>query len=458
MDSGFHFRDRHDAGRALAERLKGLAIASPLVVALPRGGVPVGYEVARALDAPLDIGLVRKLGAPGRPELGIGALGEGGTVVLEQEAIHALRVTPSELQALIASEQAELERRRRLYRADRPALDVIGRTVILVDDGMATGVTAVAAARVLRARGAARIVAAVPVCPAHLGDELASHFDEIVCLRSPRPFPGVGAGYEDFSPTQDGEVIELLRAGRKGRPAFSSAAAPMRGDERAEDWEVPIETRDAVRLQGNVRIPRDAKGLVIFVHGSGSSRRSPRNRAVASHLNRLGFATLLFDLLTESEAAYRHNVFDIGLLTRRVLDATDWAARRSELRGLPVGYFGASTGAAAALRAAAVLRGQVRTVVSRGGRPDLAGDALPNVTAPTLLIVGGDDWNVIEFNEEAAALLGGPHEIELVPHADHLFEQAGAMERVAGLAGKWFSRHLRAAPKDDRRREPLAAR
>jgi putative phosphoribosyl transferase len=178
------------------------------------------------------------------------------------------------------------------------------------------------------------------------------------------------------------------------------------------------------------------------VHGSRSSRRSPRNLAVAGYLTGLGLATLLFDLLTDREAADRRNVFDIGLLKHRLLDVTSWARQLPELWNLRLGYFGASTGVAAALYAAAELGERVGAIVSRGGRPDLADHALPDVSAPTLLIVGGDDWNVLEFNDEAATLLGGPHELAVVPGAGHLFEEPGAMDRVAELAGGWFLRHL----------------
>jgi putative phosphoribosyl transferase len=161
---------------------------------------------------------------------------------------------------------------------------------------------------------------------------------------------------------------------------------------------------------------------------------------------------MLFDLLNEQEAADRRNVFDVGLLTGRLIEATRWAGGTPELEGLPVGYFGASTGAAAALRAAALLGDEIQAVVSRGGRPDLAGDTLTHVITPTLLIVGGNDWNVLELNDEAAELLAGPHELAVVPHAGHLFEEPGALERVATLAGAWFSRHLAANVSSERSR------
>jgi putative phosphoribosyl transferase len=204
------FRDRRAAGQALAERLLELGLAAPVVVALPRGGVPVAYEVAKALDAPLDIALVRKLGAPGRPELGIGALGEDGTVILDRGTVGALSVRRAEIEAIVEREAAELERRRQLYRGARPPVDVSGREVVLVDDGIATGVTTIAAAQMLRERGATRVLTAVPVCPATAVGYLREQLRELICLSSPPRFGGVGAWYDDFTQTTDDEVIELL--------------------------------------------------------------------------------------------------------------------------------------------------------------------------------------------------------------------------------------------------------
>jgi pimeloyl-ACP methyl ester carboxylesterase len=201
-----------------------------------------------------------------------------------------------------------------------------------------------------------------------------------------------------------------------------------------------------VTLNGDLRIPAHARGLVIFAHGSGSSRFSGRNRQVAEFLDRRGFATLLLDLLTPEEEAvdvrtaqYR---FDIARLGPRVSAAADWARGRADLCDLPIGCFGASTGAAAALIAAAERPGTIGAVVSRGGRPDLAGDALPRVTAPTLLIVGGDDEPVIEMNRDAMRRMRAPVELEIVPGATHLFEEPGTLEEVARLAAQWFARHL----------------
>jgi pimeloyl-ACP methyl ester carboxylesterase len=200
---------------------------------------------------------------------------------------------------------------------------------------------------------------------------------------------------------------------------------------------------DGAELAGDLTIPPGASGVVVFAHGSGSSRLSPRNRMVAETLNRAEIATLLFDLLTGAEARDRANVFDVRLLASRLRSAIDELTSEPEVSGLPVGLFGASTGAAAALVAAAELGGRIRAVVSRGGRPDLAGPALAQVTAPTLLIVGGSDPVVLELNEAARRqLVRCESALEIVPGATHLFEEPGALERVADLASAWFSRAL----------------
>ena len=198
----------------------------------------------------------------------------------------------------------------------------------------------------------------------------------------------------------------------------------------------------SVRLQGTLGLPLKPGGVVLFAHGSGSGRFSPRNMFVARTLREGNLATLLIDLLEEGEAEDRRKVFDINLLADRLLTATEWLAHRGETAGLRLGYFGASTGAGAALQAAARSPASVGAVVSRGGRPDLAAAYLPDVMAPTLLIVGGYDLPVIEMNQEALALLTCPKELVIVPGATHLFEERGTLEQVADLALHWFQRHL----------------
>lgn len=215
--------------------------------------------------------------------------------------------------------------------------------------------------------------------------------------------------------------------------------------ERLIDVTIPV---GRIRLEGMLGIPEGAPGLVLFAHGSGSSRLSPRNARVAAALREAGIGTLLFDLLTPEEAEDRSNVFDIELLARRLRAAAEWSRSQKDCIHLRLGYFGASTGAAAALIAAAG-DAEIGAVVSRGGRPDLAAEYLPQVRAPTLLIVGGEDVPVIEMNEQAFELLRCEKELQIVPHATHLFEEPGTLEEVMRLATAWFRRHLAAGKSEE---------
>ena len=427
------FRDRREAGRRLAERLSGLRASSPLVLGLPRGGVPVASEVAKALRAPLDILVVRKLGVPFQPELGMGAVGEDGVRVLNADVLRQARVTESQLAQVEARERAEVEERAARLRGGRPAIPLQARTVVIVDDGLATGGTARAAVRVARERGAARVILAVPVAPPETVAALRRDADDVVAVETPEPFFAIGGWYSDFSPTSDDEVIALLTQG--------GAAREVGGGVRGADREIVIPA-EGRQLPGHLTIPSGAGGLVVFAHGSGSGRHSPRNQAVARALNDAGLGTLLFDLLSPDEEADRANVFDIPLLAGRLGAATAWLLDQDDARTLPIGFFGASTGAGAALWAAAEPDSPVRAIVSRGGRPDLAGARLKSVRAPTLLIVGGRDEAVIEMNRDAARQLPADHRIEIVPGATHLFEEPGALEAVADLATRWFLEHL----------------
>ncbi|MER5710515.1 alpha/beta family hydrolase [Streptomyces sp. NPDC042898] len=424
------FTDRTDAGRQLAARLDHLKGQDVVVLGLPRGGVPVAARVADALDAPLDICLVRKLGVPHQPELAMGALGEGGVRVLNEHVLRETGVGERDLAAVEEREHVELEQRTQRYRGSRPPVPLDGRTVVIVDDGLATGATALAACRVVRAKGAARIVLAVPVAPHGWTARLGGEADETVSVREPDFFYAIGQFYRDFSQTTDAEVLACLDRSRAAH------------DPVVRDTDVRIPATGAT-LGGRLAVPDGATGIVLFAHGSGSSRHSPRNRAVAAALNRAGLGTLLFDLLTEAEATDRAHVFDTPLLAGRLASATEWLAGVPEGDDLPLGYFGASTGAAAALWAAADPASGVSAVVSRGGRPDLAGERLARVRAPTLLVVGGRDALVLDLNRRAQALLRCENRLTVVPGATHLFEEPGALEEVAELATDWFAEHFR---------------
>lgn len=424
------FSNRIDAGQQLAARLGNLRGPDTVVVGLPRGGVPVAAEVARELGAPLDVILVRKLGVPFQPELGMGAIGEDGVRVINTDIVRMVGVDDREVADVEARERKELQRRSELYRRGRPRVPLGGRTVVVVDDGVATGSTARAACQVARAEGATRVVLAVPVAPGDWTLRLVGEADEFIALTTPRDFSGVGQFYRDFSQTSDHEVTACLDR------ANASARHP-----RPRDEEVRIDVGGAV-LGGHLTVPADATGIVVFAHGSGSSRHSPRNRYVASVLNASGLATLLFDLLTPAEEHDRANVFDIELLGRRLAEVTRAVVGEADFGELPVGFFGASTGAAAALHAAADPGTNVAAVVSRGGRPDLAGSRLGAVRAPTLLIVGGRDGQVLELNELARRQLRCESDLVVVPGATHLFEEPGTLEAAAGHARDWFLRYL----------------
>ena len=419
------FVDRKDAGRRLASLLLAYRQEEPIVLGLPRGGVVVAAEVAKALAAPLDVWIVRKVGMPNSPEFALGAVAQGGTLYLNRRSMALAGVNAAELEPLIQEKAAEVSDRVRLFRGGRPELRLEGRTVILVDDGLATGSTARAAIEGLREARPGKLVLAVPVAATQSLELFRGLVDDFVCVQATDAMHAIGNWYDVFPQVQDAEVLQLL----------------------ARDISIPA---GDVRLGGVLSLPAHPRGLVLFAHGSGSSRFSPRNRQVARLLREQGLATLLFDLLTAEEEALDKQTtelrFNLPLLTRRLLQVTDWTQTMPELSALPLGYFGSSTGAAAALMAAAERPSRVHAIVSRGGRPDLAQDSLMRVRAPALFIVGGEDHPVILLNLRASEQLSAPQAIMIIPGATHLFEEPGALEAVARLGGEWFLRYLGQPP------------
>jgi putative phosphoribosyl transferase len=428
------FENRTDAGRQLSKQLQEMRNHQDVVVlGIPRGGVVVAFEVASAIHAPLDIFLSRKLGVPGHEELAFGAVADGDGRYLDRSVIQSANITPQQIERVTANVRETLAERAVLYRGKLAPLPIAGRIIILVDDGIATGASVYAAISALRQMKPAELVLAVPVAPRSTCAWLKGLVDKLVCLYEPVDFYAVGQFYKNFSQVTDGEVIELLR----------KASGVSRTQNQA-----PQEHRSrAARFGDMLNVPPNPIGLVIFAHGSGSSRLSPRNIHVAEVLQSKGIATLLFDLLTPEEevddrvsAAYR---FDIGLLSQRLSEAVVWAWKEPRIRDLPIGLFGASTGAAAALVTAAQLPDLVVSVVSRGGRPDLAGDLLGKVRASVLLLVGSEDEIVLSRNRQAFTKLPcKDKKLQIVPGATHLFEEPGALDEVAHSAAAWFALYL----------------
>jgi len=370
--------------------------------------------------------------------LGFGAIGEGGVRVINDCVVHEVELSEQDMARAETEQRAEVQRRCERFRRGHDRISLAGRTAVIVDDGIATGATAKAACQVARAQGANRVVLAVPIGPDDTVERFAGYADEVVCLETPESFFAVGQGYRNFTQTSDGEVSALLDRAQEGfrEPVTSAGADPP---PRNEEVRVTV---GGFGVAGRLTIPQHAAGIVVFADGSGSSRHSPRDRYVAEVLNQAGFATLLFDLLTPAEERNRADVFDIELLARRLVAVTGWLATQPDTAALRVGYFGAGSGAGAALVAATDRQVKVAAVVCRGRRPDLAGNALTHVRAPTLLIVAAHDDVILEMNRRTQAMMPGQCELIIVPGVTGLFDEPGTLEQVAVLARDWFIHHL----------------
>lgn len=427
------FPNRLDAAEQLAGVLGEYRAARPVILAIPRGAVPMGRVIADRLEGELDVVLVRKLTAPGNPEFAIGAIDENGASFVDIAAAARSGASESYLQREAARQLKTIQARRRLYGAGREPIPLSGRVVIVVDDGLATGATMQAALRFARAAHPGRLVCALPVAAAENLPEIREMADEVIVLATPIPFGAVGLYYADFFPVHDDEVMTALAGIGLARTRTVSSE--------------PLEIRvGAVHLAGDLAWPPSPRAVVIFAHGTGSSRRSPRNRRVAQALNERGIATLLFDLLTPQEDAAPSVRFNVSLLALRLDAAVRTVRRDPRAQALPTILFGASTGAAAALRVAAQNPDTIAGVISRGGRPDLAGTtALAQVRAPTLLIVGAADREVLELNRAAARVMTSEAQVQEIPGATHLFQEPGALEEVAKRAADWVDGMLKDA-------------
>jgi len=375
--------------------------------------------IAETLGGEMDMILVKKIGHPSYPEFALGAVTEDAQIVLGAGAIqYGLSEDDLEKQALELVQQ--LREKRQRYGQGRAPIDPRGRVVIIVDDGIATGATMSAAYRSLKEKGAARVIVAAPVASVQAVRSLRKEGAEVRTVFVPEYFGAVGYYYDDFTQVSDAEIGAFFRI---------------------QPVEITIQQED-IQLNAMLGLPARPSGIILFAHGSGSGRFSPRNQFVAEELNRHGFATVLADLLTVDEAPDQEKVFDIHLLAGRLIGLTKWVAQHEKFKGLRIGYFGASTGAAAAIMAAAQFPGRVHAVVTRGGRPDLAMAYLDEVSSPTLLIVGSLDTHVLELNRRACKRLTCQKRLEVIDGATHLFEEPGTLELVAECAQSWFRQHL----------------
>lgn len=418
------FRDRIDAGRQLAAAVKGKDYERPVVLGIPRGGVPVAAEVARATGGELAVVVARKLGAPGNPELAIGATTATGAAYVNAGVATAVGADPQYIEAEKQRQVQEAERREQRFNSHRrpPVQD---RTVVIVDDGIATGATAIAAVRSLKNEGASRVVLAIPVGPAEMVELLRQEADEVICLDTPEDFWAVGQFYVDFEPVSDDEVLETLRT-------FEAqvTADPAR--------KVEITRRD-LRLAGILSTPGGAGPfpLVIFVHGLGSGKDSPRNVVIASHLVDAGIATLLFDLSGHGESS-QDPVGGVEAFVSDLEAAFAWAMQRDEVKPDLIGIAGSSMGATVAVAALTEGRVSPATMVLRA--PPVEAEDFRRIHVPSLVLIGSHD----PLRDDVERGVQGCPDLTLsiVEGASHLFEEPGTLQEALNRTVDWFKSHL----------------
>ncbi len=408
---------------------------------MARGGVAVATPIARSLGAPLDVFVARRFGVPGIEEVTCGAIAEGARVPVLTDAHRFIGVPRLVTAQLVVRAREELAERVMRYRDGRPLTAVTGRTVILVDDGLASGATLRAAALALRGQKPERLVAAVPVALQAGVQDIAHAFDEVVVPEQPATLRMVSDGYQDFAPVSDGEVRAAL-----GVPPIAGPATELVARDVERSLTIPVGAGTAVVADLGMPNTNSPAGLMVFAHGGGSSRNSYRNRYLAALLRGAGWGTLRVDLLTPQEhhadatGALR---FDIDHISARLETIVRWCQASRVGGSTRLVLLGASTGAAAAMHVAARLGDRVAGVVARGGRVDLARDVLTKVAVPVLLLAGSNDPEVLALNRDSCARLPRGTVLRIVEGAGHAFEEAGVLGRVGELVSQWLRRQYR---------------
>lgn len=428
------FHDRAQAGRLLADRLRASLRPPAVVAAIPRGGVAVALPIVERLELPLTVIYARKLTAPVAPELAFGALDEDGEVIIDAEAVAMLDLEPADIQRAKARVAAEITRRMALYRVPPLAHYLPGAHVVLVDDGLATGLTMWAALAYARRHGASQITLAVPCASTQAAERFRREVDHFVSLVVDPAFSAVGAYYLDFSPVPDDAVRAMLECAKRCVPA----AAPSRSGLR-----VSFKSSRGHRLAGELLLP-DGAGphpAVTFAHGWGSSKASPRNRAAAEALRTAGIAAFLFDFTGHGESEGSQEESTLSQQADDLRAALDVLQAMDDIDARRLGVAGASSGGAAALRLAAG-DPRVRALVLRSGNPAGAEESAHRIRVPTLLVVGDQDVATRAANEELLPRLAGVRQLEVVPRGDHLFTDPGALARASEVAVGWMRKHL----------------
>ena len=425
-DGEYRFADRRDAGRRLAAMLAHTRREDPVVLGVSFGGVPVGAEVARALESPLDVLMLERVHAPKRLTHAIGAVAERGGCAIDERAVGDLAVGAAELDGAIARARHQLSTRLASATFNRPRVAVAGRTVLLVDDGLGSPYCALAAMRSLRRRGAARVILALPVAAFHAVEELRDEVDELVYVEMAEQIPAIDSWYEDFDPTSEEEVYALLS---------EHSGAVQR--------QVAIDISPGVVLHGDLVVPwgASARGVVVFACGTDSSRHSPHNRRVAGVLNDAAIATLLIGLSTAHEKIEVHDALHQGVPAERLVAVTRWLRCQPETARMAVGYYGTRCGSAAVIGAAAQLKAGVGAAVVCDGRPDLTDGRLDHVAASLLLIVSEADSELVDLNRAAQRHLRCENELAVISGTERLSQPLPADE-VAQLTASWFVQHL----------------